>query len=83
MRIPVGWWMASDPTPPAPYVGGSLRALDNAFIWARYAFFPVPLDITISVTTSQDLTIMGGPVHNTPKYGVPKPMMLWSQHQCP
>ncbi|KDO38478.1 hypothetical protein CISIN_1g020265mg [Citrus sinensis] len=83
VRIPVGWWMASDPTPPAPYVGGSLRALDNAFTWAGYAFFPVPSDITISVTTSQDLTIMGGPVHNTPKYGVPKPMMLWSQHQCP
>ncbi|KAH9690820.1 Mannan endo-1,4-beta-mannosidase [Citrus sinensis] len=71
VRIPVGWWMASDPAPPAPYVGGSLRALDNAFTWARYAFFPFPSDITISVSTSQDLTIMGGPVHNTPKkYGL-------------
>ncbi|TKY56677.1 glucan 1,3-beta-glucosidase A [Spatholobus suberectus] len=30
-RIPVGWWIASDPTPPQPYVGGSLHALDNAF----------------------------------------------------
>ncbi|CAA6664384.1 unnamed protein product [Spirodela intermedia] len=33
VRVPVGWWIASDPTP-APYVGGSLEALDNAFSWA-------------------------------------------------
>ncbi|RHN56069.1 putative glucan 1,3-beta-glucosidase [Medicago truncatula] len=25
VRIPVGWWIASDPTPPWPYVGGSLQ----------------------------------------------------------
>jgi hypothetical protein len=36
VRIPVGWWIASDPTPPQPYVGGSLKALDNAFLWAQY-----------------------------------------------
>uniref|UniRef100_A0A0D9XJ32 Uncharacterized protein n=1 Tax=Leersia perrieri TaxID=77586 RepID=A0A0D9XJ32_9ORYZ len=35
VRIPVGWWIASDPNPPAPFVGGSLEALDNAFIWAE------------------------------------------------
>lgn len=35
VRIPVGWWIASDPTPPKPFVGGSLRALDNAFTWAQ------------------------------------------------
>jgi hypothetical protein len=35
VRIPVGWWIASDPTPPWPYVGGSLHALDNAFLWAQ------------------------------------------------
>ncbi|KAK3423668.1 hypothetical protein EUGRSUZ_F00489 [Eucalyptus grandis] len=35
VRIPVGWWIASDPTPPPPYVGGSLAALDNAFSWAQ------------------------------------------------
>jgi aryl-phospho-beta-D-glucosidase BglC (GH1 family) len=29
VRIPVGWWIASDPNPPAPFVGGSLKALDN------------------------------------------------------
>jgi aryl-phospho-beta-D-glucosidase BglC (GH1 family) len=36
VRIPVGWWIASDPNPPAPFVGGSLQALDNAFRWAAY-----------------------------------------------
>lgn len=35
VRIPVGWWIASDPSPPKPFVGGSLRALDNAFTWAQ------------------------------------------------
>jgi aryl-phospho-beta-D-glucosidase BglC (GH1 family) len=36
VRIPVGWWIANDPNPPAPFVGGSLQALDNAFTWAEY-----------------------------------------------
>ncbi|KAK1314679.1 hypothetical protein QJS10_CPA06g00628 [Acorus calamus] len=40
VRIPVGWWIASDPAPPWPYVGGSLVALDNAFTWAEYANRP-------------------------------------------
>lgn len=35
VRIPVGWWIAYDPDPPAPFVGGSLEALDNAFSWAQ------------------------------------------------
>ncbi|KAJ4822415.1 hypothetical protein Tsubulata_036412 [Turnera subulata] len=35
VRIPVGWWIASDPSPPWPYVAGSLQALDNAFKWAE------------------------------------------------
>jgi aryl-phospho-beta-D-glucosidase BglC (GH1 family) len=35
VRIPVGWWIAQDPTPPKPFVGGSLQALDNAFTWAQ------------------------------------------------
>ncbi|KAI3409590.1 uncharacterized protein J3R85_019132 [Psidium guajava] len=34
VRIPVGWWIAFDPNPPAPFIGGSLEALDNAFTWA-------------------------------------------------
>ncbi|MBA0707200.1 hypothetical protein Golax_019271 [Gossypium laxum] len=35
VRIPVGWWIAQDPTPPKPFVGGSSIALDNAFTWAE------------------------------------------------
>ncbi|XP_010272968.1 PREDICTED: probable glucan 1,3-beta-glucosidase A [Nelumbo nucifera] len=35
VRIPVGWWIALDPNPPAPFVGGTLEALDNAFSWAQ------------------------------------------------
>ncbi|KAK4434178.1 putative glucan 1,3-beta-glucosidase A [Sesamum alatum] len=35
VRIPVGWWIASDPFPPKPYVPGSLHVLDNAFSWAE------------------------------------------------
>ncbi|MCL7043052.1 hypothetical protein MKW94_026088 [Papaver nudicaule] len=35
VRIPVGWWITKDPNPPAPYVGGGLAALDNAFRWAQ------------------------------------------------
>ncbi|BAT81737.1 hypothetical protein VIGAN_03157700 [Vigna angularis var. angularis] len=34
-RIPVGWWIASDPNAPWPYDGGSWHALDNAFFWAQ------------------------------------------------
>ncbi|XP_043714154.1 probable glucan 1,3-beta-glucosidase A isoform X4 [Telopea speciosissima] len=35
VRIPVGWWIAQDPTPPPPFIGGSLAVLDNAFSWAQ------------------------------------------------
>ncbi|XP_074592153.1 putative glucan 1,3-beta-glucosidase A [Curcuma longa] len=35
VRIPVGWWIAYDPDPPAPFIGGSLAALDRAFAWAK------------------------------------------------
>ncbi|XP_057972499.1 probable glucan 1,3-beta-glucosidase A isoform X2 [Malania oleifera] len=35
VRIPVGWWIAFDPSPRAPFIGGSLTALDNAFSWAQ------------------------------------------------
>ncbi|KAJ8561420.1 hypothetical protein K7X08_027610 [Anisodus acutangulus] len=45
VRIPVGWWIASDPTPPKPYVGGSLNALDNAFLWARTYELKVIIDL--------------------------------------
>ncbi|KAK3123698.1 hypothetical protein QOZ80_8AG0634720 [Eleusine coracana subsp. coracana] len=35
VRIPVGWWIAYDPDPPYPFIGGSLNALDSAFYWAQ------------------------------------------------
>ncbi|KAI4325677.1 hypothetical protein MLD38_031055 [Melastoma candidum] len=34
VRIPVGWWIAFDPNPPTPFIGGTLEALDNAFSWS-------------------------------------------------
>jgi aryl-phospho-beta-D-glucosidase BglC (GH1 family) len=45
VRIPVGWWAAKDPTPPRPYVGGSLEVLDRAFVWARKYNLKVILDL--------------------------------------
>ncbi|CAA6664438.1 unnamed protein product [Spirodela intermedia] len=45
VRVPVGWWIASDPNPPAPYVGGSLAALDNAFMWAEKYHLKVIIDL--------------------------------------
>ncbi|KAI3680303.1 hypothetical protein L2E82_50529 [Cichorium intybus] len=45
VRIPVGWWTAKDPTPPKPYVGGSLEALDRAFLWAKKYNLKVILDL--------------------------------------
>uniref|UniRef100_A0A452Y2A0 DUF7910 domain-containing protein n=1 Tax=Aegilops tauschii subsp. strangulata TaxID=200361 RepID=A0A452Y2A0_AEGTS len=60
VRIPVGWWIASDPNPPAPFVGGALQALDSAFTWAEYILPPVLFTLHIrmvSSQTSQSLTI--------------------------
>ncbi|PQM36022.1 putative glucan 1 3-beta-glucosidase A [Prunus yedoensis var. nudiflora] len=45
VRIPVGWWIAKDPTPPKPFVGGSLQALDNAFTWAQNNGLKVIVDL--------------------------------------
>ncbi|XP_015885542.3 probable glucan 1,3-beta-glucosidase A [Ziziphus jujuba] len=45
VRIPVGWWIASDPVPPKPYVGGSLAALDNAFLWAKKYGVKIIIDL--------------------------------------
>ncbi|KAK4256701.1 hypothetical protein QN277_006391 [Acacia crassicarpa] len=45
VRIPVGWWIAFDPTPPKPFVGGSLEALDNAFTWAQSYGMKVIVDL--------------------------------------
>ncbi|KAG5541695.1 hypothetical protein RHGRI_021504 [Rhododendron griersonianum] len=45
VRIPVGWWIAKGPTPPAPYVGGSLQLLDKAFSWALKHQLKVIVDL--------------------------------------
>ncbi|KAF6149180.1 hypothetical protein GIB67_026036, partial [Kingdonia uniflora] len=45
IRIPVGWWIARDPAPPKPYVGGSLQALDNAFTWANKYGLKIIIDL--------------------------------------
>ncbi|XP_056172827.1 probable glucan 1,3-beta-glucosidase A isoform X1 [Syzygium oleosum] len=45
VRIPVGWWIASDPNPPPPYVGGSLAFLDSAFSWAEKYGLKVIIDL--------------------------------------
>jgi aryl-phospho-beta-D-glucosidase BglC (GH1 family) len=45
VRIPIGWWIASDPNPPKPYVGGSLKALDNAFTWAQKYGLKIIIDL--------------------------------------
>nr|KYP45218.1 Glucan 1,3-beta-glucosidase [Cajanus cajan] len=45
VRIPVGWWIAQDPTPPKPFVGGSLEVLDNAFTWAEKYGINVIVDL--------------------------------------
>ncbi|EEF28294.1 conserved hypothetical protein [Ricinus communis] len=45
VRIPVGWWIAFDPTPPKPFVGGSLQVLDKAFYWAGKYGMKVIVDL--------------------------------------
>ncbi|EXB39758.1 putative glucan 1,3-beta-glucosidase A [Morus notabilis] len=44
VRIPVGWWIIYD-SPPKPFVGGSLQALDNAFTWAQKYGIKVVVDL--------------------------------------
>lgn len=45
VRVAVGWWIASDPKPPAPFVGGSLACLDKAFSWAHKHDIKVIIDL--------------------------------------
>ncbi|KAL6643018.1 hypothetical protein ACP70R_021199 [Stipagrostis hirtigluma subsp. patula] len=45
VRIPVGWWIASDLNPPLPFVGGSLQVLDKAFSWAEKYNLGVIVDL--------------------------------------
>ncbi|MCO5550730.1 hypothetical protein L7F22_004221 [Adiantum nelumboides] len=45
VRIPVGYWIASDPNAPKPLVPGSLQALDNAFVWAENHNMKIIIDL--------------------------------------
>ncbi|XP_059306522.1 glucan 1,3-beta-glucosidase-like [Lycium ferocissimum] len=45
VRIPVGWWIIYDQTPPKPFVGGSLQVLDNAFNWVEKHNIKVIIDL--------------------------------------
>ncbi|KAA8522501.1 hypothetical protein F0562_013138 [Nyssa sinensis] len=45
VRIPVGLWIKYDQTPPKPFVGGSLQALDNAFTLAQKHNMKVIVDL--------------------------------------
>ncbi|KAF7815595.1 putative glucan 1,3-beta-glucosidase A [Senna tora] len=45
VRIPLGWWTAYDPNPPFPFVSGTLKALDNAFTWAKKHGIKIILDL--------------------------------------
>ncbi|PON65306.1 Fascin [Parasponia andersonii] len=45
VKIPVGWWIAFDPTPPKPLVGDSSQILDKAFTWAQKYGIKVIIDL--------------------------------------
>lgn len=49
MCILVGYWIAVDPYPPAPYVSSSFEALDNAFHWVKHEnrCFTLPLSLIL------------------------------------
>ncbi|KAJ7945379.1 Glucan 1,3-beta-glucosidase [Quillaja saponaria] len=59
VRIPVGWWIAHDPNPPKPFVGGSLAALDKAFIWAQKYGLTVIIDLH-AIQASQNGNVHSG-----------------------
>ncbi|KAF7816944.1 putative glucan 1,3-beta-glucosidase A [Senna tora] len=63
VRIPVGWWTIYDPNPPFPFVSGTLKALDNAFSWAKKYGLKVILDLH-SAPGSQN-----GVAHSTTRDG--------------
>ncbi|KAF7843596.1 putative glucan 1,3-beta-glucosidase A [Senna tora] len=73
VRIPVGWWTTRDPTPPPPYVGGSLQILDNAFLWAQKYGLKVILDLHaapdsqngVAHSSSRDGTIEWGKTYES------------------
>ncbi|KAG0626777.1 hypothetical protein M758_2G150800 [Ceratodon purpureus] len=45
VRLPVGWWIAYDSNPPAPYVSGSLQCLENAFKWGKAHNIKIIIDL--------------------------------------
>ncbi|KAF2284075.1 hypothetical protein GH714_018799 [Hevea brasiliensis] len=57
-RVPVGWWIASDPTP-KPFVHGSLKVLDNAFTWAEKYGMKVIVDLH-AIQASQNGNVHSG-----------------------
>ncbi|TVU30842.1 hypothetical protein EJB05_22486, partial [Eragrostis curvula] len=72
VRIPVGWWIASDPNPPLPFVGGSLKALDQAFDWADKYNLGVIFDLHAapgsqnpSIVVAETAHKIGAPVTQT------------------
>nr|GMC48500.1 probable glucan 1,3-beta-glucosidase A [Ipomoea batatas] len=59
VRIPVGWWIAYDPNPPKPFVGGSLKALDNAFKWATKYGLKVLLELHAAPGSQNGFALSG------------------------
>ncbi|KAF7816943.1 putative glucan 1,3-beta-glucosidase A [Senna tora] len=73
VRIPVGWWTTKDPNPPFPFVRGTLRALDNAFSWAKEYKLKVILDLHsapysqngVATSTTRDGSLKWGQTNET------------------
>eukprot|EP00253_Pinus_taeda_P031831 PITA_31831 len=49
LRVAIGWWIASDPKPPAPFVAGSLACLDKAFSSAQKHDIKVIIDLHVAL----------------------------------
>ncbi|KAJ1687177.1 hypothetical protein LUZ63_018567 [Rhynchospora breviuscula] len=69
VRIPVGWWIASDQNPPKPFVGGSLQVLDNAFTWAEKYNLGVIVDLHAPSGGSQNGNDHSGTRDGTKDWG--------------
>ncbi|CAL5383234.1 unnamed protein product [Camellia sinensis] len=57
VRIPVGWWIASDPTPPQPYDGGSLQALEIKLSFGHIMSLNPPIDLKLKNCKSQQMNL--------------------------
>ncbi|KAJ4767619.1 hypothetical protein LUZ62_077994 [Rhynchospora pubera] len=69
VRIPVGWWIASDQNPPKPFVGGSLQYLDKAFDWAERYNLGVIVDLHAPPGGSQNGNDHSGTRDGTKDWG--------------